>query len=151
MKILTLLILTAVSTLTLANEHNLDENGVMLGGYDPVSYIESKTAQPGSNDWQAEHNNARYWFSSEANKTKFMENPDKFVPAFGGFCSYGIAMRKKLSVDPEAFWVEDDRLFLQLDHGTQAVWEKDRVRNIEVADRIWPNIKQIPAAQLNAD
>ena len=55
---------------------------------------------------------------------------------------------KKFRIDPNAWKIVDNRLFLQLDQGTQKVWLKDQAKNIEIADRLWPNLKPIPADAL---
>ena len=55
---------------------------------------------------------------------------------------------KKFNIDPQAWKITDGRLFLQLDLGTQKVWDQDRKKNIEIADHLWPNIKPISVVTL---
>jgi hypothetical protein len=94
------------------------------------------------------HNGVTYQFKSSANREAFLANPERFVPKYGGYCSYGVRLGKKFDVDPTAWAVVDDELYLQLNHGTQAVWRNDLMKNIEIAERLWPEIQPIPAAQL---
>ena len=72
-----------------------------------------------------------------------------YVPQFGGYCSYGVRMGKKLDIDPQAYAIRNDRLYLLLNRATREVWRKDLDRNIEIARRLWPSLRPIPAAQLN--
>ena len=77
-----------------------------------------------------------------------MRNPEKYAPAYGGWCSYGVRVGKKLNIDPNAWKIIDGRLYMQLDLGTQKVWYKDWMKNIEIADRLWPSIQSTPADAL---
>lgn len=131
-----------------ADEVNLGPAGVALHGYDPVAYFDPGQPARGTNSVRSTHDGVTYWFSSAANKTAFDANPAKYVPAYGGWCSYGVRVGRKFDIDPNAFRIADGRLFVQLDLGTQKVWEQDRVKNIEIADRLWPNIASAPAASL---
>ena len=36
-----------------------------------------------------------FFFSSTSNKEKFLANPWKYAPAYGGFCAFGIAYERK--------------------------------------------------------
>jgi len=59
-----------------------------------------------------------------------------------------VRVGKKFNIDPQAWKSTDDRVCLQLDFGTQKVWDRDRKKNIEIAGRLWPNIKSISVATL---
>jgi YHS domain-containing protein len=131
-----------------ADEANLNRQGVAIHGYDPVAYFDDARPVRGSESLSARHNGVAYRFSSQENLQKFTANPDKFAPAYGGWCSYGVRVGKKFDIDPNAWKIEGGRLFLQLDLGTQKVWDKDRIKNIEIADRLWPNIQSTSAEAL---
>jgi YHS domain-containing protein len=45
---------------------NLDSNGVILKGYDPVAYFAQKKAVKGSSKYQSTYQGATYYFSSAA-------------------------------------------------------------------------------------
>jgi hypothetical protein len=46
-------------------------------------------------------------------------NPEKYVPAYGGYCAFGISVGKKFIGDPEVWRIVDGRLYLNLDTGIQ--------------------------------
>jgi len=131
-----------------AEELNLNDAGVAIHGYDPVAYFEAGKPVKGLPNLTTAFNGAVYFFSSENNRRKFRETPEIYAPAYGGWCSMGVRVGRKFDVDPVAFKIVGQRLYLQLDLGTQKVWAEDIDRNIAIADRIWPSIRSVPAGQL---
>lgn len=131
-----------------ADEANISKDGVAIHGYDPVAYFKQSKPVKGSGGYTASHNGVTYQFSSAANQELFESDPDKYAPAYGGWCSYGVRVGRKFDIDPKAWKIVDDRLYLQLDLGTQKVWDKDLKKNIDIADRLWPQIKSTPAKAL---
>lgn len=143
--------LVGMSTLDPAwasGENNLGSGGVALHGYDTVAYHTAGKPMKGQARFQVEHGGARYLFVNKANHDAFAADPEKYAPAFGGWCSYGVRVGKKFDIDPHVWKIVNGRLFLQLDPGTQKVWLKDMERNIAIADRIWPSIMAVPAEVL---
>jgi len=114
---------------------------LMLHGYDPVSYFVAEAPVIGSSDYAVEHNGARYHFVSEQNREAFLSAPDKFKPEYDGHCSYGVSLGQVFEIDPLAYRIVGERLFLQLDAGTRDVWMEAEQQNIQLADRNWPQLK----------
>ena len=79
---------------------NLDEKGIALQGYDPVAYFEGGKALRGRAAISATYGGARYLFATAAHRKTFLEEPEKFVPEFGGYCVVGAAYGEKVDVDP---------------------------------------------------
>jgi len=119
-----------------------------LNGYDPVAYhTEGKPVK--GNGWNtAEHKGVTYLFSNEKNRKMFEADPEKFIPAYGGFCAYGVAIKKKFASDPEVWRIENGKLFLNLDIDIQKKWEKDLPGYIQKADVNWPQILEKAPAEL---
>ena len=131
-----------------AEEFNANEDGVVIEGYDPVAYFLDQKAVKGKRSIAFEYMGATYLFANDVNRQTLEASPDVYVPAYGGWCSYGVRVGKKFKIDPNAWKIVDNRLFLQLDQGTQKVWLEDNEKNIEIADRLWPNLKSVPADAL---
>ena len=55
------------------------------------SYNESKTGKLGNPDIKTDFNGYSFNFLSEENKKQFEENPSRFIPQFGGFCSWAVS------------------------------------------------------------
>lgn len=119
-----------------------------IRGYDSVAYIHENKAVPGSAEHSVLHDGAVYRFASSRNKAAFEKNPQRYLPAYGGFCAYGVAVGAKFDGDPEVFRVVDGRLYLNLNPGIQAKWGEDVTGNIDKADANWRTIRETPIAEL---
>jgi YHS domain-containing protein len=112
-----------------------------LSGYDPVAYFTDAKPTRGSGYHVTVHDGVTYAFANEEHKKLFTANPQKYLPAYGGYCAYGVAVGKKFLADPEAWKVVDGTLYLNLDKGIQDKWQKDIPGYIKKADANWPDIK----------
>ncbi len=116
-------------------------------GYDVVTYQTLKRPVRGNGNLVAEHNGATYLFSTIENRDTFEANPEKYAPAYGGYCAFGVSVGKKFIADPEVWRVVDERLYQNLDVGIQEQWLKDVPGRIKTADKKWVKIKdQSPAS-----
>jgi YHS domain-containing protein len=96
---------------------NVNKDGLALEGYDPVTYFSAHALKQGPVKGQpslfVERSGVKYLFSTEANRQEFLKKPERFEPAFGGWCAYAVAKSKeKVSVDPKSFLVQEGRLLL---------------------------------------
>jgi hypothetical protein len=112
-----------------------------IRGYDPVAYhTEGKPilGDPAiAYEWEA----ATWHFASAANRDAFAADPAKYAPAYGGYCAYGTASGYKVSTAPEAFAIEDGKLYLNYSTGVQKTWNKDRPGYIQKADSNWVTLQ----------
>jgi len=95
--------------------HNLLGESVGLAAYDPVAYFPEGGGKParGLISISAEHEGVRYRFATEAHKAAFLKNPAKYVPAFGGWCTWAVAeLGNRVDVDPESYVVKNGRLLV---------------------------------------
>ena len=120
---------------------NVDASGLALKGHDPVAYFTASRPTPGLAQFTAQHQGATYRFASAANRDAFSVNPAKYAPAYGGFCAMGIALEKKLDVDPQAWRVVDGRLYLNVSKDVQKRWMDDVPGNLATAEKNWPRLK----------
>ena len=112
-----------------------------IGGYDVVSYHTHKRPLRGTGHYIAEHAGATYLFASQEHLEKFRQDPERYVPAYGGYCAFGMAKGKKFIGDPEVWRVVEDRLYLNLDARIQDDWLKDVPGYIDAANTNWKKIK----------
>ena len=113
-----------------------------VGGYDLVSYHQETGPVRGSGYHAAHHEGVAYLFANEANKAAFEATPERYLPAYNGFCAYGVAVGKKFHTDPTVYEIVDDRLYLNLDSGIQKEWSKDISGNIAKADENWKSLRK---------
>lgn len=139
------------SSLTFASAVNVEQNDVAIHGYDPVAYFVNNKAVEGSSQYTATHEGAIYRFSSAKNRDLFKSNTAKYAPQFGGYCAMGVALNKKLDVDPMAFHIKGDKLYLNLNKQVQQKWMEDIPGNLKTAYRVWDGIETLSVAEANAE
>ncbi len=100
------------SPVTSAHNVQADENGVAIDGYDPVAYFDEGQAVKGLDTHSCEYLNRTWHFSSAENRDKFLSDPEKFAPQYGGFCAHSLGRNKLVESDPQQFSIRDDKLYL---------------------------------------
>lgn len=149
MKLMSILLLSTLSISAWAGfDTETDQNDVILAGHDAVAYHTEGKAIVGKAQYTVSHNNAIYRFSSSANRDKFRANPEKYAPAYGGYCAYGLSLGKKFSVDGKAFEVVNGILYVNKNLAVYKTWRKDIPGNIKKADAKWPQVKNTDPAKL---
>ena len=133
------LLVTMVATPVFAQDVSKSTPGI--SGYDPVAYFTDGKPMRGSGYHVAEFDGVTYAFASEEHKDMFNANPKKYVPMYGGYCAYGVAVGKKFVADPTVWKVVGGKLYLNLDKGIQSKWNKDIPGYIKTGDKNWVEIK----------
>lgn len=121
---------------------------VGVSGYDLVAYHTQGQALRGSGYQTVLHDGVTYLFASEENKNAFAQNPDKYLPAYGGYCAYGVSVGKKFYASPEVWKIVDGVLYLNLDQDIQAKWDEDIPGHITTANKHWKNIEHTAPEKL---
>lgn len=144
-KIIFLLLLCATHVLfaqtdeTRKNNFNLKRN-LALEGYDPVSYFSNKPIE-GESKWVVNFKGVTYQFSSESNLAMFKANPEKYEPAYGGWCAYAMGESgEKVKIDPETFKIIDGQLYLFYNfwgNNTLVNWNKNEKTLRAKAEQNW--------------
>lgn len=112
------------------------KNKVAVSGYDVVSYFDSKPTK-GKTDLTATHEGATYQFSTTENRDKFVANPTKYTPQYGGWCAYGWSQGYPAKIDPESWTIVDGKLYLNYNKDVKVTWDKDQKGFIEKANVNW--------------
>jgi len=128
---------------------NTDANDLAIHGYDAVSYFSKSGPKKGKSRYSASYKDAIYHFSTSSNRDAFKADPARYAPQFGGYCAMGVALNKKLDVDPLAWHIEDGKLYLNLNKQVQKKWFEDVPGNIVTAERNWHGIHNLTVAELN--
>jgi YHS domain-containing protein len=127
---------------------NLGDDRVAVNGYDPVAYFTDGAPVPGDRAYRYEIGGVVYLFSREETRQRFIAEPQRYLPAYGGFCAYGVRTGRKFQTDPNAWRIVDNRLYLLLNPATKAIWDLERAGNIQIANAIWPKIRLLTDAEL---
>ena len=114
--------------------------GVAVQGYDVVAYFSRNAAVKGRPDFTHQWNGVRWQFATAQNRDAFAAAPEKYAPAFGGYCAYGVSRGYAVDIDPDAFSIVDGTLYLNYSRSVQRTWNEDRAGYIEKARQRWPEV-----------
>jgi YHS domain-containing protein len=115
--------------------------GSAIEGYDPVAYFEERKPVEGDSDYSYEWMDATWYFASAENRDQFAADPEKYAPQYGGYCAWAVANGYTAKIDPQAWAVVDDKLYLNYSLDVQKQWQQDVPGNITKADGNWPGIR----------
>ena len=115
--------------------------GLALRGTDPVAYFTESRPVDGSSEHTLEYLGATWRFASAENKAAFEADPEKYTPAYGGYCAWAVAQGYTASTDPDAWSIVDGKLYLNYSEGVMKKWLADRDAFIEKGDANWPGLR----------
>ena len=102
-------------TIVQAQENINLKNGYAAEGYDLIAYFNNEAIK-GDKNITYTYKNVMYSFSSNENLEAFKKNPEMYIPQYGGYCAYAIAVNnEKVSINPKSFQILDDKLYLFYD------------------------------------
>ncbi len=116
--------------------------GVALDGYDVVTYHTEDEAVQGVREHRIEWNGSDWYFANDRNARLFAADPERYAPAYGGYCAYAAANNAVAPVDPKAFTVIDETLYLNFSPGVKRRWDRDQEKYINLADQYWPALSE---------
>lgn len=102
---------TSTSHLHQTNNAALPDN-IGLQGYSPISYFEQNRAERGDPQFSAVYRSRVFYFTSAEQVRTFEQNPARYMPRYGEYCPYSLALGRRVAIDPTNFKIVDDRLLL---------------------------------------
>ncbi len=114
--------------------------GTALKGYDAVAYHTVGRPVEGSPRFSYGWRGATWHFASVENRDLFAADPERYAPAYGGYCAYGMAQGAKIDIDPSAWRIVDGKLFLNVNKRVQLIWIKDISGYVARADEHWQKL-----------
>lgn len=111
--------------------------GVAVRGTDVVAYFTEGRPVPGRAEFTHAWRGATWRFASAGNRDRFAADPDRFAPAYGGFCAFAVSEGYTAPIDPNAWRIVDGRLFLNYSRSVQQRWERDIPGRVARADANW--------------
>ncbi len=127
-----------------ATHINLGSNGYAIDRYDPVAYFTEGRPVRGATDLTAAYKGAKYAFSSQVNRARFIADPAKYTPQYGGYCAYGVVYGSKSNIDPEVWEIVDGRLYFLINPGTMSIWKRKKKTNISIGNKAWMTLIRQP-------
>jgi len=115
---------------------------IALQAYDPVAFHTTGKAVKANPAISAEHRDYKYLFSSEANKATFEEQPEKYIPAYGGYCAFGVANGVCVPVEIDTWEIIDGHLVFQYSQEFKQKFGENKDENIRKANDNWLKIEE---------
>ena len=116
---------------------NTTWSGAALKGYDAVAYHTVGKPVEGSRRFSFKWRDATWRFASAKHRDLFAANPERYAPAYGGYCAYGMAQGAKIDIDPSAWHIENGTLYLNVNKSVQRSWKSDIPGYVARANRHW--------------
>jgi YHS domain-containing protein len=120
------------------NDHSLSPE---LGGHCPVAYFALDKPMAGDSRFASTHEGKLYYFVSAEAKNEFDRHPEKYLPAYGGLCAFGMSIDKEFPACPTNFKIIDGKLHLFLktdDTDAKRLWEtEDESKCLSNANTHW--------------
>ena len=122
-------------------------DGVALKGYDPVAYFTVGQPTAGVANYTQRWKGATYRFVSAENRARFMADPEKYLPQYGGYCAYAMALNRIADIDPARWAIVDGKLYLNNNFLSQTLWSVNKGSNIASADGNWKVLPKRPPVE----
>ena len=97
-------------------------SGLALAGYDPVAYFEEGRPMIGDSQFSYKWSDVIWQFSYAKNRDLFVQNPASYAPQFGGFCSFAAGKGVTADISPDAWHIENGKLYLFADKNVRNEW-----------------------------
>lgn len=116
------------------------ENGVAMREFDAVSYFKGRPVK-GNSKFYHNFKGITYYFANAANLEEFKKSPDKYEPAYGGWCAYTVALSgERVKINPVTYKIIDGKLHLFYSFNSDnrlLKWNKDEQKLKPAANRNW--------------
>jgi YHS domain-containing protein len=116
---------------------NVDQNGVILKGYDAVAYFKQGRAVKGESKYSTTYEGAIYYFASATDKREFDRNPAKYKPQYGGYCANAMTKGKLNDIDPNQFFIYKGKLYVCTGPRQMKNFQTKPDDKIKKADKNW--------------
>ena len=114
----------------------VEQGALLLDGYDPVAYFDNQVTK-GKPQFTYTLNGRQLQFASAENLNKFEENPQKFTPAYGGWCAIAMVDNTFVVPDYTLYKIQDGKLMffsIRAFFNGLTEWDKDPDKHKILAD-----------------
>ncbi len=119
---------------------NAGPDKVAIKGYDTVAYFTEGRPTKGLEEFSYDWQGTEWRFAKPEHRDLFAADPEKYAPRFGGFCAMGMSLGVQAQIDPEAWVIVDDKLYLTHSPSALAKFTVDTPSHIAKAETVWEAI-----------
>ena len=139
----------AVDEYNVSKGTTIDGHGVGFRGNDLIAVTTGLGVVPGQAKYTHVYDGVAYYFASDAAKKQFAAAPEKYIPKFGGYCAFGVAVGKKLDGSPRFADIVDGKLYVFLNAAVYKKYEQDKAGVLAKAAANWPEMHHVSVAEVN--
>lgn len=159
-RVLKSIVLASVATLLMQSpafaidEYNLSKGvtaaGVPLGlhGVDSVALNTLGAVAEGDAAHTVVHEGGAYYFASQESADRFSADPGQYLPQYGGFCAFAVALGKKFDGDPMFADIVNGKLYLFVNDAVFQKYLANKEETLRNAAQTWPKIRSIAVSEL---
>jgi YHS domain-containing protein len=108
-----------------------------LGGLDPVTYYDADGVKPGDAAITTTWRGKTWRFGSPSARERFLEDPERYAPQYGGLSPLILAHGDRVSGDPKLYTIINNRVYLDIAPGPQQTFRRYAADLIGRADAVW--------------
>jgi hypothetical protein len=135
---LTLMRVRAETAERVAVDHH---TGLAIAGFDPVAYFVEGSPVLGKGDYEHALAGAVWRFRNEGNLAAFVDNPEVYMPRFGGYDPVAVARGVGVPGNPTLWLIVENRLYLFHTPEARTAFADNAKTIFEAAVRNWPAVQ----------
>ncbi|MDX1699787.1 MAG: YHS domain-containing (seleno)protein [Melioribacteraceae bacterium] len=86
-------------------------SNVAMDGFDMTIFHTQKKSQLGDVRFNYKYGETNWFFTSSINKKRFASKPGKFLPQFGGYCTYTMSKGFTYPPDPKVWHIDKSKIY----------------------------------------
>ncbi len=139
----------AIDEYNVSKGTTVDGAGVAFRGNDLVAFLTGLGIVPGQARHTHLHDGVAYYFASAEAKQLFASAPEQYLPQYGGYCTFGVAVGKKLDGSPRFADIVDGKLYVFLNAAVLRKYQEDKAGVLARAAQNWPAMHHVAVAEVN--
>jgi hypothetical protein len=104
-------------------------SNVAMDGFDIYNYFSKKNAKKGTVMFSHKFGDSYWFFKSGANMKSFIGKPQRYIPQFGGYCTYTMGSGFTHPPDPNIWRLHNGRIYF---------FKDEEAKKLALAD--WANV-----------
>ncbi len=119
---------------------SMDHEELAIKGYDTVAFFTLGKGITGIEKYSLNYSGAKWYFINEEHRNLFKKSPEKYLPQYGGYCAYGVAVLYEMppAAGDGRYWdIKDEKLYLKYNKGAQILWRLSKKNMIYKANIRW--------------